>query len=58
MKNYPQQSKVFIYYIEAENPWAAKYGTEKDEWGVEVWEAHLKKTSVFSGGACITDLVQ
>ena len=47
-----------IYYIEAENPWAAKYGTEKDEWGVEAWEAHLKKTSAFSGGACITDLVQ
>jgi hypothetical protein len=46
------------YYIEAENPWAAKYGTEKDEWGVEAWEVQLKKTSAFSGVACITDLVQ
>ena len=47
-----------IYYTEAENPWAAKYGTGKDEWGVETWEAHLKKTSAFSDVACITDLVQ
>ena len=47
-----------IYYIEAENPWAAKYSTEMEEWGVEAWEAHLKKTSAFSGVACITNLVQ
>ena len=31
-------------YIDAEIPWVAKYGTEKDKWGVGVWVIHLNKT--------------
>ena len=46
-----------INYIEVNNPWAAKYGTEKYEWGVEAQKAHLKKTSAFSGVTCIADLM-
>jgi hypothetical protein len=33
-----------IYYIDKDNPYAAKIGTEKDEWGHEVWMTKMKKS--------------
>ena len=46
------------YYLDHENPFAKRYGTEKDEWGVERWVTFLKSTTAFSGVVVITDLVQ
>ena len=41
-----------------DNPFAAKHGTEKDEWGDEVWVSHLSGTSALAGVACIKELVK
>ena len=53
-KNAPKET----CYLDSDNPYAARYGTEKDEWGVESWVTFLKSTPSFSGVVCITDLVQ
>jgi hypothetical protein len=47
-----------IYFIDEDNPYTAKFGTEKDEWGQEVWMTNMKKSSAFAGKVCITDLVK
>ena len=47
-----------VYWLDEENPFAARYGSDKDEWGVEAWVTHLKSTSAFSGVLCIKDLIQ
>ena len=47
-----------VYFIDKDNPYAAKFGTEKDVWGQEVWITKMKKSSAFSGKVCITDLVK
>ena len=41
------------YYLDEPNPFAAKYGTDKDEWGIEEWIKHVK----VPGHRCVTDLV-
>ena len=46
------------YYLDEENPFAAKYTREKDVWGKEAWLTYLKGTSAFSGIHCIKDLVR
>jgi hypothetical protein len=46
------------YYIDSPNPYAAKYGVEKDEWGEERWKVEARKSSAFSGCISITELVK
>ena len=46
------------YYLDAANPYAAKYGRELNEWGEEKWLDEIKKHSSFSDVCCITDLVK
>ncbi len=33
-----------VYFIDKDNPYAAKFGLEKDVWGQEVWITKMKKT--------------
>ena len=49
-----------VYYLDAENPYAARFGTTKDDvWCEEEWRRHMKKNiSAFSGVVCITELVK
>ncbi len=47
-----------IYLIDKDNIYAEKFGTEKEEWGQEVWMTNMKKSSAFAGKVCITDLVK
>ncbi len=54
----PCNAPAVIYYINAENPYAAKFGTDINEWGKEAWVKQIKKTSAFTGARCITDLVK
>ena len=46
------------YYIDAANPYEAKYGTELNEWGEPAWRDAVKKASALSGHACVSDLVK
>ena len=45
-------------YLDAENPYKAKYGDMLDDWGEEAWETVIKNSSVFTGVKCITELVK
>jgi hypothetical protein len=54
----PCHAPAVIHYIDAENPFAAKYGTDVNEWGKEAWVKQIKKSSAFTGVRCITDLVK
>ena len=47
-----------MYYLDYENPYAKKYGIEKDEWGKEKWKAEIRKSAAFSGIVCITKMVK
>ena len=47
-----------VYFIDEDNPYAVKFGTEKDVWGQEIRITKMKKSSAFSGKVCITDLVK
>ena len=47
-----------VYWLDEANLYAARYGIEKDEWGVEAWVTELKSTTAFSAVLCIKDLVQ
>jgi hypothetical protein len=47
-----------IYFIDEDNPYTAKFGTEKDEWGQEVWMTSMKTLPAFAGKVCISDLVK
>ena len=38
-----------VYFIDKDNPYAAKFGTEKDVWGQEVQLIKMKQSSAFSG---------
>ena len=46
------------YYINTANLYAAKYGTEKDEWGEEAWEKEIKKSAALKPFVDIKDLVK
>ena len=46
------------YYIDATNPYAAKYGREKDQWGDEAWKVQMRKSLVFYGIASITEMIK
>eukprot|EP00956_Cyclotella_meneghiniana_P020465 scaffold36269_cov40-Cyclotella_meneghiniana.AAC.2 len=46
------------YYIDARNPYEARFGREPDEWGEEKWKSEILKSSTFSGKKCITELVK
>ena len=46
------------YYLDADNPYAAKFGTTVDMWGEEHWRNEIKKTTAFSGVVCISALVK
>jgi hypothetical protein len=54
----PCNAPVVIHYIDTENPFAAKFGTDVNEWGKEAWVKQIKKSSAFRGVRCITDLVK
>jgi hypothetical protein len=54
----PCNAPAVIYYIDAENPYAAKFGTDVNEWGKEAWVKQIKTSSAFTGVRCITDLVK
>ena len=45
------------YYIDARNPYEARFGSELDEWGEEKWRSEIMKSSTFSGKRCIKELV-
>ncbi len=45
-------------YIDAKNPYAARYGEKKDEWGEEEWRKQIKKSSSFAGVVSIKDMVK
>ena len=38
----PEDTPTVIHYIDQVNPYAAKYGTEMDEWGEERWMKMIK----------------
>ena len=54
----PSYRPAVVSYIDAVNPYEAKYGKEKDEWGEEGWKIEIRKSSSFSGSVCITELVK
>ena len=31
-----------VFFIDEDNPYPARFGTEKDEWGQEVWMTKMK----------------
>lgn len=45
-------------YLDAENPFKAKYGDTLDEWDEEAWRTVIKNSSAFTGVVCITELVK
>ena len=46
------------YYTEADNPFAARYGEEEDDWGQPEWISKIKSSTVFKHQVCVTDLVK
>lgn len=46
------------YYLDKENPYAAKFGTTIDEWGEEDWKKEIRKSPTFSGVTCISELLK
>ena len=47
-----------VYWLGEATPYAARYGIEKDAWGVEAWVTELKSMTAFSGVLSVKDLVQ
>ena len=47
-----------VFYCDDENPYAAKFGTEENEWGEPVWIEEIKKSQTFANTICITDMVK
>jgi hypothetical protein len=47
-----------IYLIETDNPFAARYGEEEDEWGQPEWKSKINSSAVFAHQVCVTDLVK
>ena len=46
-------------FLNCDNPYLAKYGDVRDEWGEEAWKTELKaKSPLFVGAVCITELVK
>jgi hypothetical protein len=41
-----------------DNPYAARYREEKDEWGQPEWISKIKSSAVFAHQVCITNLVK
>lgn len=54
----PTNAPEIKSYLDAENPYKAKYGDKLDEWGEEEWKTVIKNSSVFTGVVCITELVK
>ncbi len=54
----PEDTPTVIHYIDQVNLYAARYGTEKDEWGEERWMTMIKKSTAFPGIVCITTLLK
>ncbi len=53
-----QNAPLITYSIQANNPFAARYGGEEDEWGQPEWISEIKSSAVFAHQVCITNLVK
>ena len=54
----PKNAPPITYFTEADNPYAARYGEEKDQWGQPEWLSVIKSAALFAHQVCITDLVK
>ena len=54
----PDNAPKIEYHIDSENPYAARFGVNRDMWGEEVWVTEMKKFQHFFGVIYITDLVK
>jgi hypothetical protein len=53
-----ENSPSITYFTEADNPFAARYGEEEDEWGQPEWISKIKSSTVFAHQVCVTNLVK
>jgi hypothetical protein len=53
-----ENAPEITYFIDSDNPYAARYGEEEDEWGQPAWKTIIKKSTTFTGVVCITDLIK
>jgi hypothetical protein len=53
-----ENASSITYFTEADNPFAARYGEEEDEWGQPEWISNIKGSTVFGHQVCIIDLVK
>ncbi len=53
-----ENAPSITYYTEADNPFAARYGEEEDDWGQPEWISKIKSSTVFKHQVCVTDLVK
>ncbi len=53
-----ENAPSITYFTEANNPFAARYGKEGDEWGQPEWISKIKNSTVLVHQVCVTDLVK
>ncbi len=53
-----EDAPPIVSYCDEENPYAAKFGLEENEWGEPAWIDEIKKLQTFVKTMCITDLVK
>jgi hypothetical protein len=53
-----ENAPPIIYFTKADNPFAARYREDEDEWGQPEWISKIKSFTVFAHQVCITNLVK
>jgi hypothetical protein len=53
-----ENAPSITYFTEANNPFAARYGEEEDEWSQPEWISKIKNSTVFAHQVCVTDLMK
>jgi hypothetical protein len=58
IKDLSHEDALPIVYCNEENPYTAKFGSEKNEWDEPAWIHEKKKLQTFAKTMCIIDLVK